>query len=162
MRGPLPLFKLLPVLMLRPQAITSATVNGAWVDLKVVNANHLLVILLGGTFAAVANGRVRLQGRKKSDATAANILDKDGNPLAFTATALDDGGSLETSGILVGTFPLEWLDNDYDAVRVEVVEDGGAAMNVAGVGILCNLREEPSGVTDDLIAKVEPQFTLPT
>ncbi len=163
MRSPLPLKHMKPVLMLRPQAVTNTTVNGATVDLKVPGPDHLLVILLGGTFAAVADGTITLQGRKKSDGTFANITDKDGNPLRFTATLLDDGGTLETSGIVCGTYPLAFLDADYDGVRITVQESGNAAMNVAAVGVLCNLREtQADQVTDDLIAKVIAQFALPT
>lgn len=162
MRGPLPLFEMKPVLMLKPQAVTSGTANGPWITEPSSIGSHLLVILLGGVFAAVANGAAVLQGKKRSDGTAANLVGHDGTSLVFTATKLDDGGELETSGIVVGTIPLEYVDNDYSAVRLSVTEDGGAAMNIAAVGVICNLRDMPSGLTDDLIAKIVKQFALPT
>lgn len=141
-------------LALAPQSITSATANGPDIKEPWTKGDQLVLLLLGGAFAANADGAVRIQGKKRSDGTYVTLTDKNSATLQFTVTLLDDAGGAESAAVL-GTIPLGAIDNEtYSALRVVAQESGGGAM-LLGVGyIIAGLRNKVSGQTDDLFAKL--------
>lgn len=139
-------------LALKPQSITSATVNGPDIVEPWVKGDTLALILLGGTFATNADAAVRIQGKKRSDGNYVTLTDKNSATLQFPVTLLDDGGEAESAARL-GTIPLEEIDAEtYSALRVVAQESGGGAV-LLGVGyVISGLRNKVSGQVDDLFS----------
>lgn len=128
------------------QSITNTTVNGAAVVEPWKKASVLGVIIMGGALAATVDGAIKLQGRKRSDASWVNLVGLDGTTLLeVTPTKLDDAGALE-NGVIWGEVQLDRIDSTtYDAVRATFQEAGNAAALVGIAYQLWNFFRLPSG-----------------
>ena len=138
---------------LAPQSVTSATVSGNPIVEPQRTARQIAFILQGGALAASENGAFTLQGRLRSDGTTWETLkDKDGNNLILQGAVYDDAGALE-NGALLGTLRTDaYNTSTYEAVRIQFAESGGGAALIAVAHVLFDLRELPSGQTDQLFA----------
>lgn len=135
------------------QSITNTTVNGAALVEPWRKAAVLGVIIIGGALAATVDGAIKLQGRKRSDASWVNLTGLDGSTLLeVTPTKLDDGGALE-NGVIWGEVQLDRIPSaTYDAVRVTFQEAGNAAALVGIAYQLWNFYRLPSGQTAEFHA----------
>lgn len=148
---------------LKPQSVISSSNSGVAAGETIKEpwnyGNQLSFILMGGTFAASADGSCKIQGQKRSDDSWVTLKEKDGaTDLQFTVTLLDNGGGLDGDSagkVALGTIPMSKLDAvTYKAIRIYFVETGGGAMLVAAPYIISELLSEPSGTVDDLFSKV--------
>ncbi len=140
-------------LAIPPQSIANATVNGTAIVEPWSKGRQLVFHLLGGAFAASADGLCKVQVQKRSDSSWVDWLNAAGTLVQFPAAKLDDAGELE-NGELLGTIPLTDVDSGtYKAMRLVFIAQHATATQLIAAGYLIfDLRSEPSGQVDELFA----------
>lgn len=107
--------------------------------------------LVQATLNAASALSAKVQAQKKSDSTWVDVLDKDGNPLAFPAAKINDGGTYE-GGCAYGSVDLGRFDGaTYKALRLRAAQaDTNASIIGAAFEILDLYQSKNADGIDEL------------
>jgi hypothetical protein len=144
------------------QSVTEAVVQGAVIVRPWEQGRQLALLFNGGAFGTAASGRLRVMGRRESDAGFEAVLEADGvTPLEFDVADLDDAGAGE-NGVLIGTLDFRHVDTEkFDALRFDFeAETASVAQLIAATYAIGDLYAKPSGTSDQLYYKLTG-FTTP-
>ena len=138
------------LIALIPQTVTDGGSAFSSTILRPDRDGHVMVVrVLGGDLTGVTLLAITIQGRNDNGAFE-DVLDKDGDPLVFTAAKTIAGGDLD-SGQIQGVVPIARLA--FEDYRFKFEPVGADALLAANVSI-GNLYSRPSDTDDDLILKV--------
>lgn len=139
---------------------TITTINGSDIAEPWRDGRQVAFLFIGGAFAGTASGRLKIQGKKRSDGTYADLV-KPGTAtvVEFTPTKLDDAGAGE-NGALLGVLDCADIDGvTYSAIRAVWDNEVAVAQLIAVGHMIYDLYERPSGTTDELFAQMRPVST---
>lgn len=127
-----------------PQAVNSATVNGATI-LHPWRYGRAITFILVGDSPATTDLTCIVQGQRASDDVWEPITG-----LTFTPAKLNDGGQMD-GGCLLGELDVGALDGvTYKAIRLSFTNSAATAALIGGSYSIFDLYDHPSGDIDDL------------
>lgn len=136
--------------------ISNAAVNNTTVDGSAINEpwkiGHQMALIASAAIPGASTLTIKLQGKKRSDGTWVDIVDKAASPatVKFTQAKIDDGGQVD-GGVLLGTVPLDKLDSTtYSDLRVRAINGTASAVVLTVIALIVDLYSHPGSEVDDL------------
>lgn len=140
------------------QSVSTVTqINGSEIAEPWRDGRQVAFIFNGGAFAGTSSGRLRIQGKKRSDGSWEDLQSPNtATDIEFTATKLDDAGAGE-NGALIGVLDLADVDADtYSAVRAQWDNEVAVAMLISVTHLIYDLYERPSATVDEIFSQARP------
>lgn len=143
---------------LAPQTVAAAgTGTGATIAEPWVYGRQITFLLMAGAIGSSATATCKVQGLRRDDGTTWEALKEDdgSTDLAFTAASMNDAGAFE-NGMLRGTIDFSRISaTTYKAIRLIFAATTQSYL-VSAAYVISDLYQHPSGDTDDLFAKLQP------